>query len=67
MGRSPKGFFAIFRGFFRESGRKGRGTIMNLELSCNGCEATAGLANSGRDGTFFRHFQSTEFLGKIAE
>jgi hypothetical protein len=25
------------------------------------------LMNSGRDGAFFRHFQSTGFLGQIAE
>jgi hypothetical protein len=48
-------FFAIFNGFFRGSGRQGRGTIMNLDLG-----------NSGRGGAFFRHFQRTEFLGQIA-
>jgi len=34
-----KRFFAVFSGFFREQGRQGRGTIMNLELRNSGVDA----------------------------
>jgi hypothetical protein len=53
VGSFESWLFAFLNGFFREQGRQGRGTIMNLELRNSGTDENRKNSNRYKDGVIF--------------